>query len=214
MYNEGDALSDGAGPHIWVGQTNGGSNRRALVRFDLSTVPPGSVVVAARLSIVMSKSISAGRAVDVRRVTASWGEGTSNALAGGGGDSASASDATWRFRFFGGRIPWTALGGDFLPGAPSASTVINFSGVRWTWSGQGLVADAQHWLAAPAENFGWILIGDETERSAMRFDSRNGPDGPVLELDIIPASANVPIPMAWLLVGGCLMLGVLARRRG
>jgi hypothetical protein len=77
-----------------------------------------------------------------------------------------------------------------------------------------LVADVQHWRTFPAENHGWILIGDETERSAMRFNSRGEFGGPVLELDLIPASANVPIPMGWLLIGGAALLGsALMRRR-
>jgi hypothetical protein len=213
MYSEADAVSDGAGPYIWVGQTHVGNNRRALVRFDLSAVPPGSVVVAARLRIAMSKSISVGRVVEVRRLLASWGEGTSTGGAGGAGGAATAADVTWGFRFFGGRVPWTVPGGDFITGPPSVSTRVDFSGVTWTWSSAGLASDVQLWLASPADNFGWILIGDEAERSAMRFESRNGFTGPVLELDVIPASANVPIPLPWLIVGGCLMLGVLLGRR-
>ncbi|MGH7613747.1 MAG: hypothetical protein ACREMW_06870 [Gemmatimonadales bacterium] len=36
-----------------------------------------------------------------------------------------------------------------------------------------LVADVQGWLADPASNFGWILIGDESATAtAKQFDSR------------------------------------------
>lgn len=212
IYSEGDAQSDGAGPYIWVGQTHVGNNRRALVRFDLSAVPPGSVIAGARLRIAMSKSISTPAVVEIRRLTSSWGEGTSNGRAGGAGFAASGNDATWGFRFFGARVPWAVPGGDYVAGAPSASTQVEFSGATWTWSGAGLVSDAQLWVDSPADNFGWIVIGQESMRSAMRFESRNGFVGPVLELDIVPGSANVPIPMAWLLVGGCVLLGVMLKR--
>lgn len=214
LFSASDSLSDGAGPHLWVGQTAGGVNLRALVRFDLSAVPPDQVVVAARLRIYMSRTISPGREIVVRRLLASWGEGTSSAGSGGTGAPASANDATWGFRFFGSRLPWNTPGGDFVGGAPSAVTTVDVAGATYTWQGSGLTADVQHWRTSPAENHGWILIGDETERSAMRFNSRSEFDAPVLELDLIPASANVPIPMAWLLVGGAALLGsALMRRR-
>jgi hypothetical protein len=161
----------------------------------------------------MSKSISSDRQVVVRRVGNTWGEGTSSA-GGGAGSPASANDATWSFRFYGSRVRWATPGGDFVEGAPSAVTTVGGRGAPYTWEGPGLVADVQHWRTFPAENHGWILIGDETERSAMRFNSRDGFDGPVLELDLIPASANVPIPIGWLLIGGAALLGsALMRRR-
>ena len=31
----------------------------------------------------------------------------------------------------------------------------------------GLLDDVRHWISNPAENFGWILIGDETEVSSV-----------------------------------------------
>jgi len=213
LFSESDALSDGAGSHLWVGQTAGGANRRALVRFDLSAVPPDQQVVAARLRIFMSMTISPGREIVVRRVGNTWGEGTSSA-GGGTGSPASANDATWSFRFYGSRVRWATPGGDFVEGAPSAATTVGVRNNFYTWQGAGLVADVQHWRIFPAENHGWILIGDETERSAMRFSSRGGFGEPVLELDLIPAAGNVPIPIGWLLIGGAALLGsALMRRR-
>jgi hypothetical protein len=36
-----------------------------------------------------------------------------------------------------------------------------------------MVADVQSWIQQSANNFGWILIGDESApRTAKRFDSR------------------------------------------
>ncbi|MDZ4805125.1 MAG: FlgD immunoglobulin-like domain containing protein, partial [Candidatus Eisenbacteria bacterium] len=45
----------------------------------------------------------------------------------------------------------------------------------WTWpSTPELVADVQHWLDHPADNHGWIVIGNEaTSATAKRFGSRH-----------------------------------------
>jgi len=175
-------------------------------------VPPDQQVVAARLRIFMSMTISPYRVIVVHRVGNSWGEGTSSGNAGTG-VPASANDATWDFRVYGSRVRWATPGGDFVE-SPSAATTVGVKGGTYSWEGPGLVADVQHWRTFPAENHGWILIGQETERSAMRFSSRGEFGGPVLELDLMPASANVPIPIGWLLIGGAALLGsALMRRR-
>ena len=44
-------------------------------------------------------------------------------------------------------------------------------GYTWGTTPQ-MVADVQTWLDKPATNFGWLLKGDETQRSAKRFDSK------------------------------------------
>ena len=60
----------------------------------------------------------------------------------------------------------------------------------YTWgSTSGMVADVQFWLKFPHRNFGWLLKGDESQRSAKRFDSKDNPDPtrhPVLRVQYIP----------------------------
>jgi hypothetical protein len=42
-----------------------------------------------------------------------------------------------------------------------------------------MAADLQSWLNKPAENFGWVLVGNETaSQSAIRFSSRESNDPP------------------------------------
>lgn len=42
-----------------------------------------------------------------------------------------------------------------------------------------MVADVRDWMATPGSNFGWILIGDETQlTSAKRFESRSANNPP------------------------------------
>ena len=39
------------------------------------------------------------------------------------------------------------------------------------------MADVQRWLDDPATNFGWLLLGDESEnQTTKRFDSKENPD--------------------------------------
>jgi hypothetical protein len=106
----------------------------------------------------------------LHRVLQDWGEGSSDAPgAEGRGTTGSPEDATWDVAMEG--VNWVNPGGDFVA-TPSASTSVAGTG-RYTWdSTDMLVADVQRWLTIPEENFGWILIGDESRgRTAKRFHS-------------------------------------------
>jgi hypothetical protein len=100
-----------------------------------------------------------------------WGEGASNAGERSGiGVAASPGDATWLHRFYNTQF-WSAPGGDFVA-QPSATRGVDGVG-SWEWpTSAAAVADVQFWLDAPATNFGWCVIGDETQPSAKRFDTR------------------------------------------
>jgi MYXO-CTERM domain-containing protein len=56
------------------------------------------------------------------------------------------------------------------------------SGAFYIWPDtNGFRADAQRAVNSPTQNFGWIVIGDEsTTRTAKRFDSRESPTGALL----------------------------------
>jgi hypothetical protein len=116
--------------------------------------------------------MSSARPVALHRVVASWGEGASQAAGDEGmGAPSQPGDATWIHRVFPGER-WAAPGGSFAA-APSAT--IQVDQVRsYTWrSTPAMVADVQSWVRDPAQNNGWILIGDEgSSRTAKRFDSR------------------------------------------
>lgn len=175
IYSE-NGNSNGGGSHVFVGVTRQmGNERRALVRFDLSQIPRGATITFARLELFVSRVPSGAQpsTINVHRVTADWGEGSTDAPAQEGrGAASSASDATWRENF-NGSSSWKALGGDFDPQS-SAFSVVQGSLGRPSWQGQGLIADVQDWLSTPARNFGWILISGE---EAKRFHSSNGSAG-------------------------------------
>ncbi len=166
-------FSNGAGAHIFVGNTNDGSARRAVLGFDVgSGIPQGSTVHSVTLSLSMSKTRSGGQMIAVHRLTADWGEGASNAPSEeGGGTQSQSGDATWIHRRFDTET-WNSPGGDFASGASASASVAGQGRVAWGPTPQ-LVADVQAWVDNPSSNFGWILVGNEaTSRTTKRFNSR------------------------------------------
>ena len=92
--------------------------------FDLAgTVPAGSTILSATLTMNMSRTTSGPQPVELRRVLTSWGEGTSNADSQEGqGAPRTTGDVTWVHRFFGSQ-EWSSPGGDFVA-APSAQILV------------------------------------------------------------------------------------------
>ena len=174
-FDNNGTLSNGAGTGLFAGADRQTRVKRALVQFDLSSIPSNSVIDSVKLTLNMSKTTSGASTVMVHRLTADWGEGTSDAGGGeGGGATATTNDATWIHTFFN-SATWASAGGDFV-GTASASASVAGNGA-YTWgSTSEMVADVQAWVNDAAQNFGWILIGDEeTPQSAKRFDSREHP---------------------------------------
>ncbi len=170
-------ISNGAGESVFAGKTNAGVVRRSLLRFDVAAaVPAGSTVTSTTLSFNVSRSISSDLPMSFHRVLVDWGEGPSVALGEGGrGTLAEPGDATWLHRFYPDQF-WALPGGQ--PGVefqaePSVVAMVGAIGSYTVGSTPGLVADVQAWLNAPADNFGWMVIGDEsTLGTAKRIDSR------------------------------------------
>jgi hypothetical protein len=169
-------LSNGAGQWLYFGRTNV-AIRRALLRFDTTTIPIGASVLDATLTIEVDRQSSGAPPVTARlhRMASDWGEGASNAGSpGGSGASAQASDATWIHRFFD-QQDWSTPGGDFAL-APSASVSIDGLGL-FDFAGSALRSDVQSWVDDPSTNHGWMIRGDEvSSRSARRMGSRENND--------------------------------------
>jgi hypothetical protein len=183
--------SNGAGDGIYsgrVGALGDSTLRRALLAFDLSSIPAGSTVNSVTLRLEMAQSQNElDRLFTLHRVSADWGE--EGSLGSGTGSPAETGDATWLFRFFSTQA-WTTPGGDFTA-APSASQVVSAIG-PYEWTGAGLVADVEFWLDNPASNFGWLLLGDEsTSFTVRKFYSRQGLTPPVLTVDFTPTDIGV-----------------------
>ncbi len=156
-------LSNGAGSWIFAGATdpskNGGALRRALLAWNLGSIPPGSVVSTAAVTLKMDRTIAPAYAFSLHKLVTDWGEGTANAaVQEGDGASPSANDATWLKPFFGQAGVWSEPGGDFS--SEKSATVSVAAETNYLWASPGLAADANAWLAAPSSNFGWILKAD------------------------------------------------------
>lgn len=169
--------SNGAGQYFFVGETSGASIRRGLLAFDLAgQLPANATVISVTLQLQMSRSSAGTTAVALHKVSAPWGEGTSDALSNEGkGASSTTNDATWIHRFYTASL-WQAPGGDFVA-TPSATTSVAGVGL-YTWaSTPALVADVQSWLTTPGDNSGWIVIGDEgSAGTTKRFGTRENSD--------------------------------------
>src|SRR5207244_5665602 len=154
-------LSNALGFHFFTGTILMGESRRGVLAFDIAgNVLPGSTIIAASLSMNMSRTIDGtARTTELHKLLADWGEGTSHAPGEeGSGAPATPNDATWRHRFYD-TIFWTTQGGDFSP-TVSASQLVGPVG-QYMWSSAQRVADVQPWLDNHARHFGWLLFGDD-----------------------------------------------------
>ncbi|MFM1803819.1 MAG: hypothetical protein RL136_698 [Planctomycetota bacterium] len=213
--SEDGTLANGAGEYFFAGNTYQGRARRGLVHFDIaSLVPTGATIVSARLHVYSWQGILGTHAISLHRALEDWTCGTSNPDGPEGvGTDVTAGDTTWLFCTAdgaGGGTAWSTPGGVFASEA-SASVLIGETGF-YSWSSAQLAEDVRSFLADPASNFGWFLVGNESEfGTARRFDSVEsaafGGFPPTLEIEY----ATVPSPGAIALVA--LAGGTRRRRR-
>lgn len=193
--------SNGKGSYLFVGRTNAGGLRRALVYFDVSReIPEDAMIQSATLRLRMNRTITGAASISVHRLDRDWGEGDSNAFGEEGmGAPAQAGDATWNNAIHP-DTAWSTSGGDFQTGA-SATTSVSGIG-QYEWSSATLASDVQAWIDDPASELGWILIGPETATSAKRFESRHSgvaTNRPQLIVTYIQeVDEPDPVPSFWL----------------
>jgi hypothetical protein len=207
----GGELSSGAGADVFAGRTSQTSNsrRRALLAFDLSQLPTGSVVKSAVLLLHRTGGPSSSdtklEALELYRLLTDWGEGESQGSGGKGADS-ELGDATWIHTFFEPEDPesaprWTQPGGDH---APVGVAISSWDEAGFRWDSIELASQVQAWLDAPESNFGWVLIGDETQSStSVKIASRETvqvDDRPALVIEYVPEPATWLAQMATLAV--------------
>ncbi|MGD8874794.1 MAG: multicopper oxidase domain-containing protein, partial [Gammaproteobacteria bacterium] len=148
--------------------------RRALIQFDIAAaLPPGSVINSVTLSMPVTRgSNHIDSTFTLHPNTAAWPEGTEGCGVRGGGQGELST----------GGVTWNSMPGF---GAASASTLVNDTSP--SWSSATMASEVQGWLDNPATNYGWVLIGDETQTTTTRrFDSREGGTPPALLIDYTP----------------------------
>ncbi len=196
--------ANGRGSFLFAGATADTSQRRrSLIAFDVaSVVPAGATITAVTMTLQASKiGDPIARAIALHRSTSEWGEGSSDADGQEGiCVAATPGSVTWQHSHFGADL-WVASGGDFLAAASAAQTVADLGSYAWG-STAGMVADVQVWLDDASQNFGWILLGDESvSRAAKRFNSAQHPNAalrPSLSVTYLPpgSPANLGSPPA------------------
>jgi len=192
------ATNNNAGGRAWLaaGSNMHNQRNRALLKFDIaSSVPSGAVVVSASLAISVTGIPADGYNVaffSLHRMLRDWGEGTNNPTQSPGqGTLATTNEATWLSPFAGTPALWgtpgAAAGTDYVSAA--SATQIIYSDVQspYTFPDPAadpgtMIAEVQHWLSYPSNNFGWLLQCDQEDlaSTARRFGSREDPDYPPL----------------------------------
>jgi spore coat protein A len=178
--------SNALGPNLFAGKVKDALNssgqvavRRAVLAFDIANnIPPGATIDSVQLTMVATKVAQTNNfSVNLHRLLEDWGEGTSNSgnSQQGRGDPPTTGDATWSHTFFPGSF-WSVPGGVYSM-TISASTLVGGTG-SYSWgSSSGMVADVQFWLDDPSDNFGWIVVGDESQvETAKRFATSENAD--------------------------------------
>jgi len=188
------SVSNGFGAIMVAGRTRGevDSIRRAVLYFDVSSIPHGAIVESVALKLYLKRGNGGVREMRLHRLLADWGEGGSVKDGGGLGAPAQPGDATWLHTFYPDSF-WGSDGGRYV-GRVSASQLVGNPGMdpsdipgAYTWeSTSRLVDDVRRWVNKPAKNYGWILVGDElVPQTAKQFASREdvSPDlRPTLEV--------------------------------
>ncbi len=177
--------ANGSGRGLFVGRTNQMENgiRRALLRFDLSTIPRHAVVEQVSLRLNVTSGNDGASELRLHRVLQGWHEGPS--ISGGGGGAPSMrGDATWLHTFHDRRL-WRRPGGHFRMRS-SLRRVVEGTGPQVWDNSKNLVADVRLWTRSPRKNLGWMLVGDEIRPGTAKvIASREHPDAslrPVLEI--------------------------------
>lgn len=182
------ALSNGAGEAMITGRTNQGRNLRGIVQFDLSDIPANANILDVSLELPIANATNAPSESRLHRVLKAWGEGNSVATNGRGAE-ASDGDATWLHAVRPDEL-WDSPGGDFIPTPSATRTIENESSTDW--EGAGILSDIQFWLENPESNFGWMIVGNESNnQTTIHFATRESQTPPSLTLTYEDVSTSV-----------------------
>lgn len=217
MFSENEN-SGGGTDGVFAGTNGQFDTRRALLRVDLSAIPPGSTInsVSLNLTVMMSGETFGNIDYTLHRVSADWGEGTVVGLSEGGfGAAADAGDATWQSNFHMSSA-WISPGGDYAA-SPSATGTAGLAGTTGTWSSAGMAADVQAWVDNPGSNYGWALVSTiegQFKRVKKFHSSEAATNRPRVVIDYaVPAATPNLSGVALATLAATLLLAAFIRKR-
>lgn len=193
--------SNGAGEYFFVGKNsalNQNSVQRALIHFDLSSIPAGAIISAATLTVYVNKSGPNPTGIELRKLATDWGEGTSDAAGNeASGVATSPNDASW-IKSITPSTAWATPGGNFSTTASSSVSTIGgglVADAPVSLTGQMIITDIQNWRTNPTTNFGWAIISNDEAigASIKRFISRNSLQTLLRPTLSITYAASLPI---------------------
>jgi hypothetical protein len=177
LRNGNPDINSGISSDYIVGALAVGEVHRALLRFDLRSLPTNAVIQHAQVTItdVSRQGAQVLATFELHRVLRPWTEGTNFGFGVAGGE------VSWNSARHGQQL-WELGGASGASDArPEVSGSTGSGGQNLTFSSTaGLVADVQHWLRAPSLNYGWRLSNDHESapRSARRLASREHSSSP------------------------------------
>src|SRR6185369_5978931 len=150
---------------------NKGHERRALVRFALSSIPAFATVSSAQLTLTkIGGTATAARDVSVHKLTNDWTENTLNNVNG---------PASWNRRNT--NVNWTQIGGDFLSTGEGTNSIGTNNNVTYTWNVTTAISSAVSTPGASTTN-GFLVhyVGSPLPNDSVNFGSSenvagNGP---------------------------------------
>ncbi len=138
-------------------------NQRALLQFDLSTIPAGAVITGATLRMEAT-SITAAININIYELTEAWVEGSANGTAG---------VASWNERQTG--TAWSTSGGTYDPAL--VATLNTGSIGQHSWD---ITALAAAWNDGSKVNNGIIIGSPDSGNETVTYDSSEGSTPPEL----------------------------------
>lgn len=131
------------------------TNYKALIEFDVSSIPVGAIVISATLRLwCESEAVSTDRNVMVHRSLVEWFEGDST------GGATTINGSTWAHRNHIGSVAWTGGSGgvdgfDYAT-TPTDTVLITTASAYYDFD---VAADVQLFIDGSVPNYGWWLLG-------------------------------------------------------
>ncbi|MCB9879479.1 MAG: PKD domain-containing protein [Planctomycetes bacterium] len=163
---------NGGGTMAVVGRTWVNGVRRALVQFDVSSIPSAVTINTATLRLLdtsptgspiggsapggTTEKLRPTQTFDIHRVDTAWVEGSGDAGASAGIGTSTGASVTWL-------NPWSTAGGDFQ--AVKTGTIQFDASPNDLYNSSNLAADVQAWVGGTT-NAGWILRSPATTENA------------------------------------------------